>query len=140
MIEVSMVPNGYIDTCWDKVEKFAAKATKYTFGRYTSDDIYDCVKEHDYQMWVAYEPSGEFKGVVITNVVNYPKRKLLAMQFCGGEDLKLWKEPMLELLKKFGRASGCDGIESTGRPGWAKVFKEDGYKATWGTYELPLRE
>lgn len=141
MIEVSLVPAEYMDTCWSKVEKFAEKAAKYTYGRYTADDIYDSVKEHDYQMWVAYSPeSHEFKGLVVTNIVTYPKRKLLAMQFCGGEDLKLWKEPMLEILKKFGTEMGCDGIESTGRPGWAKVFKNDGYKATWVTYELPFGE
>jgi hypothetical protein len=137
MIEVSMVPRQYIDTCWSRVEPFAKKAAEYTYGRYTSDDIYDSIVEHDYQMWVAMEGS-EFKGLVITNIVNYPKRKLLAMQFCGGVDLKLWKEPMLALLKRFGSEMGCDGIESTGRPGWAKVFKNDGYKATWVTYELPF--
>jgi hypothetical protein len=137
MIEVSMVPPQYIDTCWSKVEPFAKLAADYTYGRYTVDDIYDSVTEHNYQMWVAMEDS-EFKGLVITNVVTYPKRKLLAMQFCGGVDLKLWKAPMLELLQKFGSAMGCDGIESTGRPGWAKVFKNDGYEARWVIYELPI--
>lgn len=137
MIEVSMVPPQYIDTCWSKVEPFAKLAADYTYGRYTSDDIYDSVVENDYQMWVAMD-DGEFKGLVVTNVINYPKRKLLAMQFCGGVDLKLWKTPMLELLQKFGSEMGCDGIESTGRPGWAKVFKNDGYEARWVIYELPI--
>jgi hypothetical protein len=137
MIEVSMVPPQYIDTCWSKVEPFAKAAADYTYGRYTADDIYDSVTEHGYQMWVAMEDS-EFKGLVITNVITYPKRKLLAMQFCGGVDLKLWKKPMLELLQKFGSEMGCDGIESTGRPGWAKVFKNDGYEARWVIYELPI--
>jgi len=140
MIEVSMVPSEYADTCWDKVEKFAEKAANYTYGRYTADDIYDCIKEQDYQMWVAYDAQKVFKGLVVTSIVNYPKRKLLAMHFCGGEELKLWKSPMLALLRKFGADSGCDGIESTGRPGWAKVFENEGYQAKWITYELPFGE
>ena len=139
MIEVSLIPPQYIDACWDKIEAFIGKAAKYTYGRYTTSNIYDLVKEGDYQLWVAIDDT-QFKGAVVTNIITYPQRKLLGMQFCGGDDLKLWKEPMLELLKKFGLASGCDGIESTGRPGWAKVFKEDGYKAIWVTYELPLGE
>jgi hypothetical protein len=60
------------------------------------------------------------------------------MQFCGGDELDTWKKPMLALLRMFARDSGCEAIESTGRPGWAKVFQNDGYKATWVTYELPL--
>jgi hypothetical protein len=139
MIEVSLVPAKYVDTCWDKVEKFVDKAAKYTYGRYTTSNIYDMVKENDYQLWVAYDNS-VFKGVVVTNVLTYPQRKLLGMQFCGGEELSTWKKPMLSLLKRFARDSGCEGIESTGRPGWAKVFQNDGYKATWVTYELPLEQ
>jgi hypothetical protein len=139
MIEVSLVPVEYIDTCWDKVEKFVDKAAKYTYGRYTTNNIYDMVKEGDYQLWVAYDGK-DFKGVVVTNILTYPQRKLLGMQFCGGEELSTWKTQMLDLLKRFARDSGCEGIESTGRPGWAKVFQNDGYKATWVTYELPLEQ
>ena len=84
MIEVSLVPVEYIDTCWDKVEKFVDKAAKYTYGRYTTNNIYDMVKEGDYQLWVAYDGK-DFKGVVVTNILTYPQRKLLGMQFCGGE-------------------------------------------------------
>lgn len=134
-----MVPKEYIDTCWEKIEPFMEKAAVYTYGRYTSDDIYDSVKEHDYQLWAAFE-DGNFKGAVVTNVIVYPKRKLLAMQFCGGIELKEWKVPMLALLQRFARDMGCDGIESTGRPGWSKVFKNDGFKEVWMSYELPIGE
>ena len=137
MIEVSLVPREYVDTCWDKVEKFIEKAAKYTYGRYTTSNIYDIVKDGDYQLWVAFEAE-TFKGAVVTNIMNYPQKKILCMQFCGGEELKLWKQPMLDLLKRFARDLGCEGIESTGRPGWAKIFENDGYKATWVTYELPI--
>ncbi len=139
MIEVSLVPQEYVDTCWDKIEGFIAKAAKYTYGRYTVGNIYDLVKENDYQLWVAYD-EGVFKGAVVTNVIVYPQRKLLGMQFCGGEELDTWKPQMLALLRRFARDSGCEAIESTGRPGWAKVFKNDGYKATWVTYELPIEQ
>jgi len=139
MIEVSLVPTEYVDTCWGKIEKFIEKAAKYTYGRYTTSNIYDMVMDGDYQLWVAYD-DGVFKGAVVTNIISYPQRKLLGMQFCGGEELSTWKEPMLDILKRFARDSGCEGIESTGRPGWAKVFQNDGYKATWVTYELPIEQ
>jgi hypothetical protein len=139
MIEVSMVPAQYVNTCWDKVEPFAEKAAKYTYGRYTAANMHDMVLENDYQMWVAYEGQ-EFKGLVITNIITYPQRKLLAMQFCGGVNLIEWKEPMLALLRRFARDTGCDGIESTGRIGWTKIFENDGCQKKWVTYELPIGE
>jgi hypothetical protein len=137
MMQVSLVPVEHIDGCWGKIESFIEKAAKYTYGRFTTGNIYDLVIDGEYQLWVAFDDTG-IKGAVVTNVVTYPQRKLLCMQFCGGVNLKEWKEPMLALLRRFARDIGCDGIESTGRPGWTKIFQNDGCKATWVTYELPL--
>lgn len=137
MIQVSMVPPQYVDTCWKEIEPYMEKAAEYTYGRYTSDDIYDSLKEYDHQLWVAFD-GGKIKGAVVTNIITYPKRKVLCMSFCGGVELKEWKGPMLELLKKFAKDVGCDGIEATARRGWAKVFENDGYKGHWVTFELPI--
>ena len=137
MIQVSMVPPQYVDTCWKEIEPYMEKAAEYTYGRYTSDDIYDSLKEYDHQLWVAFN-GDKIKGAVVTNIITYPKRKVLCMSFCGGVELKSWKAPMLELLKKFAKDVGCDGIEATARRGWAKVFENDGYKGHWVTFELPI--
>jgi hypothetical protein len=137
MIEVSMVPAQYVDGCWPKIEGYIQKAAEYTYGRFTAGNIYDLVVDGDYQLWIAFNGS-DIKGAVVTNVVTYPQRKLLCMQFCGGEDLVNWKDPMLALLRRFAKDVGCDGIESTARPGWAKIFQNDGFSAHWVTFELPL--
>ena len=136
-MEVSMVPPQLVNTCWKQIEPFMEGAAKYTYGRYTSDDIYDSVTEHDYQLWVAFDETG-IKGAIVTNIMVYPKRKLLCMSFCGGYDLKEWKEPMLSLLQRYAKDMGCDGIEATARAGWAKIFLNNGYKQHWVTFELPL--
>ena len=132
-----MVPAEYVDTCWNKIEPFIEKAAEYTYGRYSIDNLHDMVKEGEHQLWVAYD-NGKFKGTVLTNIMNYPQRKVLCMGFCGGEDLKEWKDPMLSLLKRFAKDMGCDSIEAFGRLGWAKIFKDDGYQAKWVTFELPI--
>jgi len=138
MITVSMVPAEYIDTCWSKISGFLDKAADYTYGRYKVDDIYDSITDYGYHLWVAYD-NDEFKGAVVTNFMSYPQRKVLCMTFCGGENLAEWKTPMLELLQRFAWDTGCDGIEATARPGWAKVFQADGYKRNWVTFELPIQ-
>jgi hypothetical protein len=137
MIEVSMVPKQYVDTCWDEIKPYLEKAASYTYGRYTVDDIYTSIVDYDYELWVAFE-NGRIKGAVVTNFVVYPQRKLLCMSFCGGVDLKDWKDSMLSLLRRYARDMGCDGIEATARRGWARVFQNDGFKSNWVTFELPL--
>jgi len=138
MIEVSLVPAELIDICWRQSEAHMEKAAKFTYGRYTAADIYNCIKEYDYQLWVAFD-AGKIKGSVVTNIITYPQRKVLCMAFCGGENLKEWKSPMLDLLQRYAKDVGCDGIEATARKGWAKIFKNDGYKDHWVTFELPVQ-
>lgn len=138
---VSMVPPDRVHECWHNVAGFMERAAEYTFGRFYADDIYDLVTQRDdHHLWVAFDEAGHFYGAVVTNFVEYPNRRVLGMQFCGGDELHLWKEPMLELLKRWARDTQCDAIESTGRKGWAKIFANDGYKVQWVTYELPVGE
>jgi hypothetical protein len=137
MIEVSMVPKQYVDTCWQEVEPYLEKAAKYTYGRYNVNDIYTAIVDYDHELWVVFE-DGRIKGAVVTNFAVDPQRKLLCMAFCGGVDLKDWKDSMLALLRRYARDTGCDGIEATARRGWAKVFQNDGFKNNWVTFELPI--
>jgi hypothetical protein len=139
MIEVSMVPAEYIDTCWKKIEHFIKKAAEYTYGRYSAENLYDMVKEGEHQLWVAYDGS-DFKSAVLTNVMNYPQCKVLCMGFCGGEELDEWIDPMLSLLKRYAKDMGCDSIEAFGRPGWSKILKKFGYQNKWITFELSIKE
>jgi hypothetical protein len=137
MIQVSMVPTQYVDTCWKTIEPFLEKAAGHTYGRFTVDDIYDLITDYDHHLWVAID-NETIIGAVVTSFVTYPKRKMLCMQFCGGVELKHWKAPMLALLQQFARDTNCDGIEATARRGWAKIFQADGFQSNWVTFELPI--
>ena len=136
-VEVSMVPPDYVDQVWPNIEPYMEGAAKYTHGRYTADDVKDSILQYDHILWIAYDDTC-IKGAVVTNVVHYPSKKCLSMVFTGGILLKTWKDPMLVILQKWAKEHECDVIESTGRPGWAKIFTNDGHKIVWHTYELPV--
>jgi hypothetical protein len=138
-MHVTMVPKEYVPESWDSVKEYLEGAAKYTYGRYEVDDIYDSIIDYDYNLWIAFDGE-KIKGAVVTKFNFYPRKKFLDMVFCGGEDLPTWKEPMLKMLQHWAFDNHCDGIESTGRPGWAKVFAGDGHRVVWHTYELPVAE
>jgi len=47
---------------------------------------------------------------------------------------------MIQTIQKFSYTIGCDIIESLGRGGWGKVFKDDGFQSRFMFYELPVQE
>jgi hypothetical protein len=64
----------------------------------------------------------------------------LDMVFCAGDEGMEWKTPMLKMLQHWAHDNDCERIESSGRIGWSKIFKDDGYKALWQVYELPVAD
>jgi len=136
MIKVSMVPSDQVIKLWDEVEPHLQKAAEYTYGRYQVGDILDCITDYDFTLWIAFNEK-EIKGAVVTKFSQYPRSKYLDLVFCGGDELEIWKAPMLKLLQHWAFDNECKGIESTGRPGWTRVFASDGCKPLWYTYELP---
>ena len=137
-MQVTLVPTGRVTEVWPQVLPHAEKAAKYTYGRYTAGDILDSLLEFNHDLWVAFNEDKEIKGMVVTQIKHYPQKQYLDLVFTGGDDGFEWKEPMLKTLQHWAFDTGCDGIESSGRLGWGRIFKDDGYKPLWQTYELPI--
>jgi len=138
-MQVTMIPKEHVTSIWPDVKEYLEGAAKYTHGRYELDDIYDAVMDYDHTLWIAFDEQG-IKGAVVTNFAHYPKKKYLVMSFCGGVELEKWKPAMLKLLQHFAFDTKCDGVEAAARLGWTKIFKNDGHKALWQTFELPAAD
>lgn len=134
---ISLVPSEYVDEIWPTVEPYVVKALSYASGKYTPEDVYNLVVEFNYPLWIAFNDEG-IKGTVITRFMEYPRKKYLFLEFCGGQDGFSWKAPMLEVLRSWAKDNGCDGIEGAGRDAWQRVFKSEGYKRTLQHFEMPI--
>jgi len=136
MIVSAILPQD-IEYVWSDIEDYMRGAAKYTHGRFEVEDIKnDLTKNRIQQLWIAYDD--KVYGAVITEIMEYPRMRVLVMHFTGGVELPKWKADMLELLQRFARDNGCKTIESIGRAGWKKVFKNDGFKSNTMFYELPV--
>lgn len=139
-MRVSAVPTPHVFTLWPQVRPHLEKAAEYTEGRYEVGDILTAITDYGSQLWIAFTPDNTIKGAVVTNFNVYPRKKYLDLTFIGGDDGPAWKEPMIDILRRWAHDTGCDGVELVGRAGWAKIFKEDGCKLLWHNFELPAAD
>lgn len=138
-MQVTLVPKEHVLALWPKVRPHAVKAAEYTYGRFEPEDLLDAACAGQFDMWVPFEGQEVF-GVVLTQFVQYPRKRCLDMTFIGGDGGMSWKDIMLDTLQHWAADNNCDSIESSGRAGWAKIFKDDGYSMLWQVYELPVAQ
>ena len=133
---ISLVPLEHVLDVWPAVADYIQNALEYTRGRYELEDVLERVENGEFLLWIAFD--GErIKGCVITDMMQYPRKKFLGCPFVTGDEFASWKQPMFEMLQRFARDNNCEGLEATARPGWSRVFKDDGYEAMWQTFQLP---
>lgn len=135
-MQISLVLPEHYDVIWPHIHAYMEGAAKYTYGRFEAEDIKENLKTKEQQLWIAF--NDYIKGAVVTEIIQYPRMRTLVMHFTGGKELQSWKQPMLNILQKYAKEKGCDVIESMGRSGWSKVFKDDGFKPRLTYYELPV--
>lgn len=136
MIISAVLPHD-IENVWHLIHDYMDGAAKYTHGRFKVEDIkQQLLSNPRQQLWIAYDD--KIYGAVITEVLTYPQMKTLIMHFTGGVELPKWKDEMLSVLRRFARDHQCKVIESYGRTGWKRVFKNDGFNSKFMFYELPV--
>jgi hypothetical protein len=136
-VEVSFVPAELAVDMWPKVRGYIAGATERTRGRYEPEDVLYEILDQKLLLWVALK-NRRVVGVATSRFLEYPRKRVLLVPFLGGDDFKSWGPDMLTLLKKWASGNDCDTLEASGRPGWSKVFGNEGYKRLWEWCEVPV--
>tara|TARA_R110000751_G_scaffold267556_1_gene366534 strand:- start:32 stop:454 length:423 start_codon:yes stop_codon:yes gene_type:complete len=135
----TIIPKKHIKSIWPEIEEYAKRCARYTYGRFTAKDMLDDLLLKDQQLWVSFNAETKvIMGFLITEVMEYPQTKMLTLHFTGGKDFNSWVPDGLPKIQKFARDNGCSKIESRGRPGWEKMWKEYGYTKRFVHYELPV--
>lgn len=109
---------------WPKVEPMVAKALERSGGRFEARDILAALYEGRQQLWLHADTDIDL--CVITEVIQYPRKRALSIFLCVGRNRDSWIGHMAD-LERFGAERGCSLIEAWARPGWARVL---GWKKT----------
>lgn len=135
-MNIALVPKEHVQDIWPEVGAFIGASADYTKGRYTAGDALNMLTERGYVLWVAFDDTA-IQGAAITSFIQYPRKKALHIMFLGGEKSSGWIDQGLKTLQHYAFDSGCDAVEASGRPGWARALRDDGFKPLWQTFELP---
>lgn len=136
--QIDYVPYGMLSSVMPRLLPYFQKSELWTRGRATVDDILKFLFTQHMQLWLVHDPEiRDMIGYVITELKQYPRRKMLVLQYCAGETQHMHyvESEMYAKLEAFAKAEGCDGIEFFGRPGWTRSAKQRGYSVQTVVYE-----
>lgn len=103
-------------------------ATAYSVGKYKGADIVRLIASGAMQLWLAYDDENEkLEGLAITEIAQYPQRKICRFICATGENYERWFHHMEE-MEKWGISMGCDGFQAECRAGWQRPLKDQGYR------------
>jgi len=125
------VPPEDLFIIWNEVEPLIKKALD---DCYKAQDILDGLMETRFQLFISWEDRVE--SAVVTEVAQYPQKKILRYFLAGGENMNNWLEPIQKEIEQFAKDNQCDAIEVAGRKGWARKLKGYEQKIYLFTKEL----
>ena len=131
MTQVSIIPQPALDMVQKDAEQLLASALERSDGRHDFMSIMAGLGTGRYQLWMAFDEMNSPIGALITTIERYPLMDMLNLLFCGGESLENWHEEMLEVLERFAKENGCDGMELVGRYGWKPFLEKFGWEASY---------
>jgi hypothetical protein len=135
-LDISLVPVGVIHKVLPQVIKYLEISEDWTRGRANVDDILSFILTGQMQLWVALDDSGVY-GQLITEIKQYPRCKMLVVQYCSGEPnhMQYVEDKTYAVLEKFAKEHNCAGIELIGRPGWTKHVAKRGFNVKSVMYQ-----
>lgn len=118
---------------WPSVSEWVQEAADH-HGRFTAEDILAFVQNQEMQAWVV-EVDGQLTGVCVTEVISYPRRRVVRLVIVAGRDFDRWSQ-LLDEIQEWARQLGCQSLEFFGRRGWERRDKR--WKKLGAWYEVGL--
>ena len=139
-VKVVLVSDEDIDFIWEECEPLIDSALKHSEGELISSDVYEQLINGAMQLWVAME-YGETIAAMITQVISYPRKRVLRVITLGGKDgsgLDKWYM-FLDMVEGFALRTACSALEAWTRKGMARKLKDWNHSYMVITKELKQR-
>ena len=108
---------------WDQVEPLLSKATPYSEGEVEAQDFAYLIINNEMQLWVSTEDKN-ITAAMVTQVVHYPRKKVLRIIALGGKDLRKMQKKFEPILEGYAIKAGCSALEAWTRRGLLRLVKD----------------
>ncbi len=105
---------------WNEIAPMIARATSRT-GCYEPIDLLMMAARGEMGIWLCMR-GAIIDAVLVSQVINYPRRRVLEMVAAGGGNMAGWRDIAVRTLDQHARALGCAHVACIGRPGWARAW------------------
>lgn len=116
---------------FERCRPWLEAALEYGLGCHTIDDVQAGIEAGKFQLW-----PGE-KCAAVTEVQEFPRAKFFNVFLAGGDLDEI--RNMVPWFQSFGRHMGCTKLTATGREGWARALRSQGWEKAKLVYlSLPI--
>lgn len=112
---------------WHLVESDVENAAKYSNGTHNADVILQAIMGRRSLLWIITDPDDEPVAHMITEIAQYPLKRVVVVVTAGGRDFKKWQDVGMETLLRYQEEANCDSLEAVCRPGMAKWLSQLGW-------------
>lgn len=107
---------------WPAVKHMVEAALAQSAGRLDADDVLELLTSGGMQLWAMVTADGEPEvvAVLVTEIIDYPRKRVLDLALMGGERMELWLDA-LPVLEQWAAQHGVNQVQIHGRRGWARV-------------------
>jgi len=119
-VEVRLPPIEEVAEKWHEIAPMLRRATTRT-GCYEPIDLLQMSMRGQVGIWVC-EVEGAVQAAIVTEIKQYPRKRVLEVMFLGGGNLPEWLEDAMDVLTAHAKDAGCAHLATLGRPGWARVL------------------
>lgn len=131
MDNIIRIPENRIPEIFNTVAPFIQRALNESNGELTLQHVYIDLINARKQLWVISDENYKTHAVAVTEIVQYPAKRIARIIFLGGEGLERWSKLLSDTVIEHAREYGATCVEVIGRKGWDRFLKGMGYKTKY---------
>lgn len=132
------MPKEAVGSVWKDVDEILKRAVDTVKDKSEVIDILTGVYEDMYALWVVMNDDDKVIAAFTTRLIQYPRRRALALDWVGGTQMKEWEDQLIDTMKRYGNELGCSHLEGYGRKGWGRALKKYGFYPEYIAYRMEL--
>jgi hypothetical protein len=135
-ITIQPVPQHFIAQTWPMVERFIAKAMKFSGGDYSLDQIKMYLSQGTWLLLVAVDEEKQVHGAMTVSFINYPNNRVAYVTTTGGKGI--CTADALKQMKSIVSSMGATKVQAGGRPAMVRMLSRLGFSQRYTVVEAGI--